>query len=516
MPGAETGRYGPGMDSSELPPRVRAVTDLDLPAARESAGLHGYDGEVPDLSPSAVNAALERLGRGEAPTDPLDAAHLAAAEAALVTRFRAAREHRRNPLVHLDALDLSCYDRDYAPAAQRQHARRRHLDGWPQAIDTAIRYLDDVPAALASALLPAARGLAHGVDDDAALRAHRRLTGHLQAVARSGDPDPALGGETLAALLGSAEALTVDLTTLTRDAETEAIRQHEALRAATHQLAPGRPLRGVVAELLADHPRTPAEIYAEARALVGEATAFTIERGLLPDPGGACTVGPAPASRSWAMAMLAWAGPHEPDGPSQYWVTPPDPSWTPEEQEEWLMVFSRTTLPAITVHEVTPGHFAHGRFLRRTATAVRSTLFSYAFIEGWAHYAEELMVEAGFRADDPRFAAGVALEALVRTTRLRVALGLHTGDLTLDDAAALFTEEAFLAGPAARSEAARATFDPTYGRYTWGKLAILAAREQARAQWGSRFSLQRFHRALLERGSPPLGLLPAIITAAGE
>lgn len=503
------------MDVIELPPRLRAVTDLDLPAARESAGLHGYDGEICDLSAGGVTAALARLGQGEAPADPLDAAHLAAAEAALVTRFRSAREHRRNPLVHLDALDLSCYDRDYAPAAQRQDARRRHLAGWPQAVDTAIRSLDEVPAALASALLPAARGLAHGVDDDAALAAHRRLTDHLEAAARDGDPDPALGGETLAALLASAEALPVDLATLAHDARAEATRQQQALRAATELLAPRRPLREVVTELLADHPSTPAEIYAEARALVAEATAFTVERALLPDPGGVCTVGPAPASRSWAMAMLAWAGPHEPDGPSQYWVTPPDPSWPPAEQEEWLMVFSRTTLPAITVHEVTPGHFAHGRFLRRTTTPVRATLFSYAFIEGWAHYAEELMVEAGFRADDPRFAAGVALEALVRTTRLRVTLGLHTGALTLDDAAALFAEEAFLAGPAARSEAARATFDPTYGRYTWGKLAILAARDQARAQWGGGFSLQRFHRVLLERGSPPLGLLPAIITAAG-
>jgi len=64
-----------------------------------------------------------------------------------------------------------------------------------------------------------------------------------------------------------------------------------------------------------------------------------------------------------------------------------------------------------------------------------------------------------------------------------------------------------MAGPAALSEARRATFDPTYGRYTWGKLEILDLRERARRAWGASFSLRRFHTAMLSLGSPPLGLL---------
>ena len=67
--------------------------------------------------------------------------------------------------------------------------------------------------------------------------------------------------------------------------------------------------------------------------------------------------------------------------------------------------------------------------------------------------------------------------------------------------------DAFLEGPAAKSEAARATFDPTYGRYTWGKLEILRARDEARARWGKRYSHRRFHEALLSLGAPALGLL---------
>src|SRR5205085_1962577 len=107
--------------------------------------------------------------------------------------------------------------------------------------------------------------------------------------------------------------------------------------------------------------------------------------------------------------------------------------------------------------------------------------------EGWAHYIEELCLDLGFRDGDPRFAAGVAVEGLVRVTRLAAAIGVHTGAMTVADAAARFEADAFLSGPAARSEAARATFDPTYGRYTWGKLVILQAQERARQRWGASY-----------------------------
>jgi transposase InsO family protein len=68
-----------------------------------------------------------------------------------------------------------------------------------------------------------------------------------------------------------------------------------------------------------------------------------------------------------------------------------------------------------------------------------------------------------------------------------------------------------LSGQAALSEARRATFDPTYGRYTWGKLELLKLRERARKDWGPAFTLQRFHKALMDLGSPALGLLGTVL-----
>jgi hypothetical protein len=495
--------------------RLRAVCELDLPTARELGGLHEYDGRLQDLSPAGVRAALARLG-GPTLDDPHDEAHLAAFERAHRSTFGVLHDHRRNPLHHIANLDLACYDRDYAPAEERAEARRRHLAAWPDGVDMAIASLDAVPATVADGLMQAAKGLAAqlgGPEDPfvaEALRAHERLLVHLADAARDGDPDPGMGAAALADTLGIPEALEVDLGRLAERADAERDRLRELLEDAVRALGFEGDLRDAVVALQADHP-TIDGVLDEAREQTQEVLEFTAASGLLPEHGGECLVGPAPPSRSWAMAMMSPSAPFEEDGPSWYHVTPPDPAWPAEAQGEWLTVFSRTTLPAITVHEVAPGHFTHFRFLRVAPTDVRRALLSASFCEGWAHYVEELLLEAGFRADDPRYAAGVAIEALIRVTRLAVSIGVHTGTLSGDEAIARFREDAFLQGSAARSEAVRATFDPGYGRYTWGKLAILDLRDLARREWGTGYTPLRFHRALLDLGAPPLGLLPTAL-----
>jgi Bacterial protein of unknown function (DUF885) len=492
--------------------RLRAICDLFAASAREYVGLHDYDGRVEDLSPEGVRAGLARLG-GPPQPDPHDEAHLATFERLATLELGELELHRSNPLYHIAALDVSCYDREYAPAAERADARRRHLAAWPDAVDAAVEALDRVSAPVAGALLPAARGLVADLDPaDAdpvtagARTAHRRLVELLERAAGNGQPTAALGRGPLERLLATGEAIAVDLGRLEQRADAERDRLRTLLDDACGRLASGRPTAEVVAGLLRDHPDAHG-VMAEAQDATAESIAFTVEHDLVPGLDGECLVAPAPKSRRWAMAMMSWAAPYERDAPSRYYVSPPEPDWPAAERDDWLKVFSRATLPAITVHEVAPGHFAHGRYLRRVTSDVRRTLHSTAFIEGWAHYGEELCIEEGFRASDPRFAAGVALEALQRVTRLAVSIGMHAGSMTVEEAAARFEADAFLYGSAARAEAARATFDPTYGRYTWGKLEILRLREEARRRWGSGYSHARFHAALLALGSPPLGLM---------
>src|SRR6266540_2149345 len=205
--------------------RLHALCDLAVSAVREYVGLHDdYDGRVQDLSLEGVRAGLARLG-GPPLEDPLDDAYVTAHEHAMRVELGELELHRRNPLYHIGGLDLSCYDRDYAPAEQRAEARRGHLAAWPGAIDAAVGALDRVSAPVAQALLPVVRGLA-------------------------ADLDPA---DPLAE-----KALAAD---------------------ACQRLAPGRQLDQVVAELAADHPDADG-VLAEAQAVTAEAIAFTRERDL--------------------------------------------------------------------------------------------------------------------------------------------------------------------------------------------------------------------------------------------
>ncbi|NGO77437.1 DUF885 domain-containing protein [Streptomyces sp. YC504] len=504
---ARAGHTGVPSAHATLDPRLRALTAFFVPVARERVGLHAeYDGRIPDLSPAGVRGALAELGprAAEPYLDPHDEAHARAAEDAARIRFGRLELHRSNPMLHLASLDVACYDRAYAPEEERAVARAAHLARWPDAVDAAIEALDRVPAPVAQAALPAARGLAPAAaGHPAAAAALARFTARLTQLAEHGDPSAALGGAALQLLMSAAEACPVDLGRLADCAEAERARLLDVLRDAA---APGESVAQTVRRTQADRP-TAAGMLVEVTALTRETLRWVAERGLVPYDDGECQVVEAPASRRHVFAGLSPAAPGEPDAPSVFHFTPPDPNWSVRKQEEWLAFFNRPFLSAFVLHEVAPGHHSHGRALRRAPGAVRRTLLSEAFTEGWALYAEQLALEEGFRSHDRGTAIGIALSGLQRSTRLSCAIGLHTGAMTVAEAARRFAQDAFLPAAAASAEAGRGLWDPEYGHYTWGKLALLEVREQARRAWGAGYSPARFHAALLELGAPPLGLL---------
>src|ERR1700722_19497701 len=151
----------------ELSPRVRAVCDLDVAEMREYSGRHEYDGKAQDLSAAGVRAGLAQLAQaragGERLPDPDDQAPPTAAREQKRVVYAELELSRRNPLMHLGELDLACYDRDYAPQAQRDVARAEHLAAWPRVADAAVTSLDQVSAPMAQALLRAVRGLGAGL-----------------------------------------------------------------------------------------------------------------------------------------------------------------------------------------------------------------------------------------------------------------------------------------------------------------------------------------------------------------
>ncbi len=171
------------------------------------------------------------------------------------------------------------------------------------------------------------------------------------------------------------------------------------------------------------------------------------------------------------------------------------------------------TLWNISIHEVYPGHFLHYQYLRRVDSKVRrSTMFAPAsYIEGWAHYCEQMMLEAGFGRGDHSLKLGQLAESLVRLARFIVGIRLHTDDWSVEQGVRFFRDEAFLEEATARREAERGTFDPTYLVYAAGKMMLLKLRRDWQQQKGGKPSLRALSRRVSRAGRRAvLGASPAV------
>ena len=165
----------------------------------------------------------------------------------------------------------------------------------------------------------------------------------------------------------------------------------------------------------ADHPQ-PGELVNVARQQLDELATFLERQNIISLPAGeAITVAPTPDFYRWSFASMWTPGPFESKATrAYYYLTDADPSWAPERQREYLRDYNHPTLWSISIHEVYPGHFLHYQHLRRVESKARkSTMFAAAsFVEGWAHYCEEMMIEAGFARQQPSIKLGQLAESL--------------------------------------------------------------------------------------------------------
>jgi uncharacterized protein (DUF885 family) len=193
---------------------------------------------------------------------------------------------------------------------------------------------------------------------------------------------------------------------------------------------------------------------------------------------------------------------------STYNIAPPDPSWSKQERAAYIP--GRADLLYTSVHEVWPGHFLQFQYSNRNPSKIAALWLSYAYVEGWAHYAEEMMWEEGLGNGDAEQHIGQLTNALLRDVRFLSAIGLHTRGMTVAQSQKLFLDSAFANPADARQQAARGTYDPGYLNYTLGKLMIRKLRDDWVArQSGSdpRAHWKDFHDKFLSYGGPPIPLV---------
>jgi uncharacterized protein (DUF885 family) len=267
----------------------------------------------------------------------------------------------------------------------------------------------------------------------------------------------------------------------------------------------------VMESMQSDHPTAKDLIPAVDRSLEG-VRQFVVSKNLVSFPSEVRPiVQPTPPyARNGSFASLDAPGPYETKATeSYYYVTPAEDSWSPAQVEEHLRAFSTPVLAITDVHEAYPGHFLQALWMPKVPTKVRKLLVAASNVEGWAHYAEQMVVEEGFADSDPRIKLAQLEEALLRDCRFVVGIQLHTTTLTVEQGAERFVKECFQAPANAYEEARRGTYDPTYLVYTYGKLQIYELRREYLSQKGG--TLREFHDAFLAQGGVPIRLVRKLL-----
>jgi uncharacterized protein (DUF885 family) len=127
----------------------------------------------------------------------------------------------------------------------------------------------------------------------------------------------------------------------------------------------------------------------------------------------------------------------------------------------------------VSVHEVWPGHYLQFLYAKDFPSDTRKVFGANSNSEGCALYCEQMMIDEGFHADDPKYRLAQLQDALLRNARFIVGIRMHTQGMTLEQAREFFVKEGYQPAKVAESETKRGTSDATYGYYTMGKLMIL-------------------------------------------
>jgi uncharacterized protein (DUF885 family) len=516
------------------------------PSIAAGNGLHAHDGLLEDFSAGAIASEVEWLRSVRRKLDALDPAPLSPDERVdrrilqgivdgWLLDLDTVRTWTRNPMIYASAISDGVHNlmtMESSPAAARKQQVIAKLRDAPRLLQAARDNIHQPPRVFVERAIVMFRGasnlVAHDLPlafpdasdaaltsaADAARKAIDEYAAELETTVLPAATDSfAIGTPAVEARYRAEELIETPAASLVVIGERELAKMRAEFDAAAARVKPTAPPRSsleVWASVLANHPRR-GELAAAAQKTVDELFAFVRERRLVDLPGAErVVVAPAPPY-DLGLASMHSSPPLEVHPvKSYYYVTDAQADWPPERQDAWLQKFNYATLADITAHEVAPGHYVHSVFMRRTPGKIRRIWIGLnpfpqpsSGQDGWAHYAEQLVSDEGFKREDPRYRLAQTSEALTRICRLIVGIRLHSGEWSLDQAAAFFEREAHLPAPAARQEAVRGTYDPTYGGYFLGKLAALKLRHDYAAAQGDRFDLREFHQRVMTNGIAP-------------
>ncbi len=532
------------------------------PLTAMGLGFHEFDGKLTDFSGPSIKKESERLSSFQKRLEAIDTStlspearfdylNLRAGISRDAMSFGALGDYVRNPMTYAGALDVSPYiKRNFAPLEERVRgiigvlkqapavmaAGRANLqDALPAPwIEAAIEVGDgsadflekDLVAAISDLKDPALRAEFDAIDKVAAAEVRGFVKFLKDTKVPKQTPQFALAESNFAAMLRDGELITQSPAEILRIGLDELHREQTLFAQAAALIDPSQKATNVFEQIQTNHP-TAQGLIPDTRIDLESIRKFVVDHHIvtIPSETRPRVEETLPFARAGSFASMDSPGPFEKKATeAYYYVTPVEASWSPKEAEDWLRAFNYYTSDVVSIHEVYPGHYV--QFLCMNASGapqMGKILGSYAFIEGWAHYSEQMMLDEGFgEAADARGDQSAAIkaakyrlaqldEAMLRLCRLCVAIKMHCQGMSLADGTKFFMENCYYGAKPSYAEARRGTFDPGYANYTLGKLMILKLRKDYQAQEGSKYSLEKFHNEFLRHGMPPVPLLRQIM-----
>jgi hypothetical protein len=506
------------------------------PETAVDAGLHEYDGQMSDKSKAGMAneiAWLERVITDASGYTDLDGIE-AFERDYLLTEMRGKLFWLRdsgfmsnNPVRYV-RFGVSVYvDREYAPLSERMQAYTQYIAQVPAALQTMrdnletplpapfLKISHDILTGFEGYLESTVPALFAAVEDEQlqrqfaaansdAVDAVRQAAAWLDRQKATATDDYALGEERFLKMLRDTQGVDISLADLIAAGELDLQRNLDMLYEACADFAPGESTEACVLKMQNRKPPEGA-VDGAARQLPA-LKQFLIDNDIVSIPSDEeALVDEAPPHRRTNAAYINIPGSYESGLPSVYYIAPPDPSWS--EADQLAYVQGETDLLAISVHEVWPGHFLQYLHSNRAENNIGRHFGTYTFTEGWAHYTEQMMVDAGLGDGDSEIRIGQLLNALLRNVRYLSAIGLHAQGMTIEESQQMFLDKGFKDFGNAEQQAYRGTYDPGYLNYTLGKLMINKLRDDWTTGRGGEEAWGRYHNEFLSFGAPPIPLV---------
>ena len=269
----------------------------------------------------------------------------------------------------------------------------------------------------------------------------------------------------------------------------------------------------VIAAVSKEHGQ-PEALILDARATVTSIKSFIREKDILrlPEPDRCQVIEMPEFRRGNSLAYLESALPLDPNGSSYYAVSPPPSIWGESEVRSFLEEYNRHMLQILTIHEAYPGHYVQLEYSNRVPSMIRRVLQSGVFIEGWAVYTEQMMLDQGYGNGELALRLNQLKFYLRAVANTILDHKMHCADMTDEQALRFLVDEAYQSEGEAKLKIVRAKQSSVQlSTYFTGRMAHYRLRQEIQRELGDKFDLGRFHEAVLDHGSVPVKFLPQLV-----